>query len=86
MPKAKPDEVIVHRIELQQSERDMLETAIGVLSERFPEMTLDPERPPQILRRLGVGVLGRHWSAGGATGGLTVVRVSCQGSGLCCLR
>ncbi len=32
MPKAKPDEVIVHRIELQQSERDMLETAIGAYS------------------------------------------------------
>lgn len=29
MPKAKPDEVIVHRIELQQSEREMLEMAAG---------------------------------------------------------
>lgn len=32
MPKAKPDQVVVHRIELQQSERDMLETAIGAYS------------------------------------------------------
>ena len=32
-----------------QMARRVLETAIGVLSERFPEMTLDPERPPQIL-------------------------------------
>lgn len=28
MPKAKPDQVITHRIELQQSERDMLEIAL----------------------------------------------------------
>ncbi len=32
MPKAKPDKVVVHRIELQQSEREMLETAIGAYS------------------------------------------------------
>ena len=30
MPKAKPDQVVVHRIELQKSERDMLEAAIMV--------------------------------------------------------
>ena len=29
MPKAKPSQVIVHRIELQQSERDMLEMAVA---------------------------------------------------------
>ena len=29
MPKAKPTQVIVHRIELQQSERDMLELAVA---------------------------------------------------------
>jgi hypothetical protein len=28
MPKAKPDRVVVHRIELQQAERDMLEAAV----------------------------------------------------------
>ena len=28
MPKAKPTQVIVHRIELQESERDMLELAV----------------------------------------------------------
>ena len=29
MPKAKPDQVVVHRIELQEKERDMLEAAIA---------------------------------------------------------
>ena len=29
MPKAKPDQVIVHRIELQQSERDAMEAALA---------------------------------------------------------
>ena len=29
MPKAKPDQVVVHRIELQEKEREMLETYIG---------------------------------------------------------
>jgi len=29
MPKAKPTQVIVHRVELQEKERDMLEVAVG---------------------------------------------------------
>jgi len=29
MPKAKPTQVIVHRIELQEKERDLLETAVS---------------------------------------------------------
>ena len=29
MPKAKPDQVIVHRIELQEKERDMVEAYVG---------------------------------------------------------
>ena len=29
MPKAKPDQVIVHRIELQEKERDLLEAAVA---------------------------------------------------------
>ena len=29
MPKAKPDQVVVHRIELQEKEREMLEAYIG---------------------------------------------------------
>jgi len=29
MPKAKPDQVIVHRIELQEKERDMIEAYVG---------------------------------------------------------
>ena len=29
MPKAKPDQVIVHRLELQQSERDAMEAALA---------------------------------------------------------
>jgi hypothetical protein len=29
MPKAKPDQVVVHRIELQEKEREMLEAYVG---------------------------------------------------------
>jgi len=29
MPKAKPDQVVVHRIELQEKERDLLEAWVG---------------------------------------------------------
>ncbi len=34
MPKAKPTQVIVHRIELQEKEREMLETAVAAKAVR----------------------------------------------------
>lgn len=34
MPRAKPDQVIIHRLELQESERRMLETAVTAYSIR----------------------------------------------------
>jgi len=34
MPKAKPTQVIVHRIELQEKERDLLETAVAAKAVR----------------------------------------------------
>jgi len=62
MPKAKPDQVIIHRIEFQDKEREMFETylavqgvgKVGVLAQGLgiPELTKDLSDPAKVIGTL----------------------------------